>query len=590
MGTGDNSLTNTGLILGGTGGVAGDGATAGVGGAGISVIGTAYINNSLEIFGAEGSTGGAGIAVAAGGVLTLVNSGLVEGANSPQGGYGVLAGRGYYILNQKNGEIWGGTDPGGTSYGVGVILNGGTLVDAGVVGGGYNYPPSASHTYTAVSFGSDGGLLVIDPGADFVGQVEGNTAGSGPSVIELAGDQKGIITGFGADFAGFNTLSFATGAAWDVVGSLSGIAGGIAIDGFTFGDTLDISGFTITSLDYAGPGDVEISNGNRTVALDIEGSFAHGFTFGSDGAAGSFVEEAICYLCGTRILTPDGYKRIETLAIGDAVVTRFGGARTIEWIGRQSFNARFLRNGLGQVPVRIRAGALGENMPRADLWISGGHSVLLDGVLVLARALVNGVTITQELPGSSIEYYHIECGAHDCVMAENIWAESFADGPGLRAQFHNFPEYCESHPDYVAPPEVSLCAPRPEAGPMLAAAIAPVMARAAAGCTPGELHGYVEEVTPDGFLRGWAWDEANPNLPVLLEIWLGQECVGEVLACDPRGDLATAGYGLGQCGFTAALPPGVAQDRLSVRRVGDGAMLSVTHELHMRVLGRLAAA
>jgi hypothetical protein len=44
--------------------------------------------------------------------------------------------------------------------------------------------------------------------------------------------------------------------------------------------------------------------------------------------------------------------------------------------------------------------------------------------------------------------------------------------------------------------------------------------------TPGPLHGCIDEISPAGLIRGWAWDAANPLLPVLLEIIAGNQMVG----------------------------------------------------------------
>jgi hypothetical protein len=45
---------------------------------------------------------------------------------------------------------------------------------------------------------------------------------------------------------------------------------------------------------------------------------------------------ANCFLKGTKIETAKGERKIEDLAIGDLLPTRFGGLRPIQWIGRYS--------------------------------------------------------------------------------------------------------------------------------------------------------------------------------------------------------------------------------------------------------------
>ena len=50
-----------------------------------------------------------------------------------------------------------------------------------------------------------------------------------------------------------------------------------------------------------------------------------------------------------------------------------------------------------------------------------------------------------------IEYVQIELDAHDCVIAGGTWSETYADAPGMRAQFHNAAEYATLYPDAAAP-------------------------------------------------------------------------------------------------------------------------------------------
>jgi len=278
-------------------------------------------------------------------------------------------------------------------------------------------------------------------------------------------------------------------------------------------------------------------------------------------------------------MTPAGEVAVEDLQIGDTLITRFNGYRRIKWIGRQSFGRQFVRNNYEQIPVRIAAGALGPNVPKRDLFVSPGHSMLVDGKLLLAKNLVNGLTITQNLVPEEIHYYQPEFETHDCVLAEGAWSESYADTPGFRQSFHNVAEFYALYPDHQEIGVQELCAERPEAGPALDAALRPVIARARTlmpAMVPGPLVGWIDAVAADGRIEGWAYDPHHPSLPVLLEIALRGEVVGSVLACDYRADLAAAKVGLGRAMFETRIAgalEAVRAGELVIRRAEDGAVL-----------------
>ncbi len=289
--------------------------------------------------------------------------------------------------------------------------------------------------------------------------------------------------------------------------------------------------------------------------------------------------DVVCYLRGTRILSPTGQVNVEDLKIGDPVVTRFGGVQPIKWIGRQNFAARFVKGNRDQIPVRIGAGALGKNLPARDLFVSPGHSMLIDGQLILAKSMVNGVSIAQDHVPEEINYYQIEFEAHDCVLAEGSWSESFADGPGLRNRFHNAAAFSQLYPDYDTPAELRLCAPRPEHGPALERALRGIIARAG-DRNAGPLQGYVDLIAA-GCIEGWAHDTASPEFPVLLEIVLAGVAIGTILACDHREDLMKAGIGQGRCSFSFKPPTDLPPDQLGlvqVRRAANGAALQHSAE------------
>jgi hypothetical protein len=301
---------------------------------------------------------------------------------------------------------------------------------------------------------------------------------------------------------------------------------------------------------------------------------------GNDDPVYFTANETLCYLRGTCILTPAGEVPVESLRIGDLVVTRNGGFRAVKWIGRQNYDARFVARDPAKLPVRIRAGALGEGLPARDLTVSPGHSMLVDGTLLLASTLVNGVTITHEFREGQthIDYFQPELDGHDCILAEGAWSETFADGPGLRDAYHNAGEFWALYPEYRTPDEIVLCAPRPERGAALDAALRPLVARASAGLVPGHLHGSIDRVSGRE-IDGWAFDAAHPFMPVLVEVVLAGEVIHTALACDFRQDLRDAGFGLGRCAFFVVLPhalPSELLHTLQVRRACDGAALPMS--------------
>lgn len=554
------AVTNTGVIDGGIGSTSG--------GTGVYLNHTTLINSSIINGGFGGTDGGAGVVTRYGGVV--INHGQINaGAGKVGGGLSVGMHYGGTLLNYGdiNGAISVRGEAGLAATIVntgninadtyGVIVTDGTVIDSGLIEGGrsvYFYGGSSAYN-----------RLILDPGA----QIEGVASAKSGAVLELSGTagSAGKITGIGTNFLNFNTIQFDPGASWLLAGDAAGLAAGQTITGGGAGDTIMLAGFTATSDTYVSGTGLELSNGSTHETLDIKGDFSTS-SFNVSAVAGG-TEIVLCYVRGTLILTPDGERPVEDLRAGDLAVTRSNGYQPIKWIGRQNYAPQFLTR--ARAPVCITAGTLGPNTPAAPLHVSPGHSLLLGGKLILARNLINGITITQDVPAETVEYYAIELEMHDCVLANGSWAESYADGPGLRRQFHNADTYFQQFPDYAEPQTVSLCAPRPEAGPRLEAALLPLVQ--GLGVTPGPLRGYIESISADG-VSGWAWDEANPDLPVCLEIRAAGKLLGIALACHYRGDLAEAGLGRGHCmfSFAASFAPGA---RINVHRLADGAELAV---------------
>ena len=148
-----------------------------------------------------------------------------------------------------------------------------------------------------------------------------------------------------------------------------------------------------------------------------------------------------CFATGTLIDTTRGPVAVECLAIGDLVLIHDAAARGVAatrpvvWIGHRALDCRRHPCPAAVWPVRVRAGAFGEGLPRRDLLLSPDHAVHAEGVLIPVKHLINGGSVVQEAV-DSVVYHHIALSAHDVVLAEGLPAESYLD-TGDRANFDN---------------------------------------------------------------------------------------------------------------------------------------------------------
>ena len=92
------------------------------------------------------------------------------------------------------------------------------------------------------------------------------------------------------------------------------------------------------------------------------------------------------------------------------------------------------------LPVRIARSALAPDVPHADLYVTRGRSLLIDGVLVPAEVLINGTTITryEARKYDELEFFHIKLETHDVVYAEGAPAETLLN---VEESAVNFADY-----------------------------------------------------------------------------------------------------------------------------------------------------
>jgi hypothetical protein len=335
----------------------------------------------------------------------------------------------------------------------------GTNVEFNVVGGVYstvNPAPSYNVFWDSVSAGGTYAIVDADPGTGEIQTLLATPTGAGGGPLNFpAGAQGTGVNDSGQVVLNYNSGSGQIGLLRDSDGSL----------------------FAIKIPDALGTWAEGINDNGEIVGYYEDANGFHGFT-----TTVSAVEQAstvtACYCAGTLIRAAHGDMRVEDLAIGDRILTKSGALRPIKWIGRRSYGGRFIAGNKDMLPICFKAGALDDNVPLRDLWISPHHAMFVDGLLIEARDLVNGTSIVQAARVDKVSYFHIELETHDVIVAEGALSETFLDDDS-RGMFQNAPEFHALYPDAAGLP-AQYCARRVEDGYELEAVRQRIALRAAA--------------------------------------------------------------------------------------------------------------
>jgi hypothetical protein len=346
-----------------------------------------------------------------------------SGADSLDGGEGddsLLGGAGADILLGGGGnDTLAGTSGGDT-------LDGGAGVNTLV------YAQSAGAVTVDLASGATGGQ---SSGDSIVAGSFRDVVGSNTASDRLTGDGQGNLLAGGG---GNDTLAGADGADTLAGGSgadlLQGEGGDDSIawrngDG---ADTIDLGGGTDT-LDLQGWNAADTANDAWAFALN--GTTA---TFTGDASVGNAVltvlnydpaDAVVCFVAGTRILTPSGEVAVEHLRAGDLVVTPHGAAPVapVTWVGSLHVDLARQRDPARVAPILVKAGALAEGVPHRDLEVSPDHALFIDGCLVAARLLVNGLTILRQSWRREVTYHHVELPRHGLLVGDGALSESYLD-------------------------------------------------------------------------------------------------------------------------------------------------------------------
>ncbi|MEL6595437.1 MAG: Hint domain-containing protein [Pseudomonadota bacterium] len=157
----------------------------------------------------------------------------------------------------------------------------------------------------------------------------------------------------------------------------------------------------------------------------------------TDSAFVTYDTQAPCFTPGTMIDTPYGPRAIETLAVGDLVLTRDGGPKALRWVGKQTVDLHEYNAHLR--PILIRKDAFGPGSPARDMRVSPQHRMLLgdtqtqllfgmEEALAPAKSLINHNTVLIDHGVASVTYLHLLFDEHEIVLADDAPTESLFPG------------------------------------------------------------------------------------------------------------------------------------------------------------------
>ncbi len=344
-----------------------------------------------------------------------------------------------------------------------------SLANSGTIG----LATGATLAITGTEFENEGQISLVGGTLAVVGGALDNAAGT-TGTIDLS---QGALASFGDGVA---DQSFTFGPGGGTLIFADPLLGpGLTLSGFSGTDTLVLptlpgarltqgGGFvTITtdagiidgSFAVTGAPDLSIVDqaGGSAIVLSAAQPIAAPPILGAPGPT-----DPPCFTRGTAILTPSGYRPVETLAAGDVIVTTTGAIHPIIWTGRHTADLATHPNPAAIQPIRIAAGALAPGVPRRTLRVSPDHAILLAGALIPAKLLVNGATITQEHDTLAVTYHHLELDRHDTILAEGAPCETYLD-TGNRAGF----SVATSWPVRPKRWDRDACAPLVTSGPVL---------------------------------------------------------------------------------------------------------------------------
>lgn len=343
-------------------------------------------------------------------------------------------------------------------------LGGSELIVDGVsanIGSVVGVQVGATPTFTATNGGDltvDSGFISVDTFNSTTYNIEGDSqitlnassvstlSGLNGNNVNFSGSESGSFTFNKPDIAIADTTNF------DVTGMKAGDE--LNLGGGDWSLDEEKSGGIFGSGIFGGESDggyrdgaLHLTQGNSAVGGQVNATIEMSqeeyeqFQEDPDAYLSGNTFTQVCFAAGTMIATPEGEVAVETLSIGDMVMTASGDQVPVKWIGHQTIKQSTVST--SQAPVRVSKDALAQGQPNQDLVLTASHGLIIDDLVINAGALINHDSIdyvpSNELP-ASVTYYHVETDAHEVIIANGIEAETYIDYID-RQVFDNYAEY-----------------------------------------------------------------------------------------------------------------------------------------------------
>lgn len=129
-------------------------------------------------------------------------------------------------------------------------------------------------------------------------------------------------------------------------------------------------------------------------------------------------ENLVCFGEGSMVFTPSGEVPIQNLKQGDQVYDENLNIQTVEFIAKRTvFPSKSLNK--YSVPIQIKQGQLGENVPRLDTIVSSAHLIKHNGKMVPASSLGSELEIN-----TPITYYNVKVSNYSTMIVNGMVSET----------------------------------------------------------------------------------------------------------------------------------------------------------------------